>query len=104
MSLSHHLINVYTFESSFYGYTKVNRTLMQDSKKYPFGIEEFKGLGTSLCLGLTSFLEYDMLVEMKATDKLANTQYAKYINELKENPNLIAMGEKPESGSDSKPE
>jgi hypothetical protein len=55
-------------------------------------------------LGLAAFLEYDVLVDQKATDKLPTTQYAKYINELKDNPNLILLGDRPESGSDSKPE
>jgi hypothetical protein len=41
---------------------------------------------------LATFLEYDVLVDQKATDKLPATQYAKYINEIKDNPGLVMMG------------
>lgn len=44
-------------------------------------------------------LEYDLLVEQKAGDKIAASQYAKLLSELRENPNLIMMGDRDESGS-----
>ena len=50
LSLTHQITNIYTYEASFFGYIK-------DNKKLPFGIEEFRGLGNTLCQALFNLLE-----------------------------------------------
>jgi hypothetical protein len=66
-----------------------------------FGVEEFKGLGGVLGLGLAAFLEYEVLME---NSKVGETKYGRFLRELREDPRLLGMGEGRESGSESHPE
>ena len=58
LSLTHQISCIYTYECSFFGFVK-------EGKKVPFGIEEFRGLGSTLCQSLHNILESEWLVEHK---------------------------------------
>lgn len=69
----------------------------------PFGVEEFKGLGGVLGLGLAAFLEYEVLLENNR-GAVGETKYGRFLRELREDPRLLGMGEGRESGSETNPE
>jgi hypothetical protein len=58
----------------------------------------------TLCNGLQCFLEFDITCEQRLTDRLEGLMFHRYLVELKGDSNLILMGEKKESGSESRPE
>ena len=94
MSLTHQINTIYTYEASFFGFIK-------EGKKLPFGIDEFRGLGNTLCQALYNLLESEWLVDHKEPP---NSAVVKYLNELKSNATLMEMGNRNSSGSDSQPE
>lgn len=43
-------------------------------------------------MGLFSFLEFETLMEQKNPDKIEAAKFNKFLNELRENPNLLKIG------------
>ena len=60
----------------------------------PFGVEEYKKLGETLCEGLVAMLKSEIKQDTPST----------YKEELQSDPSLLKVGEEGESGSDSKPD